>query len=86
MPADLFTRILCLPDCFQEFAVSTGLAVLIVLAEYCICSCLWLGLCPPAWLLVASHNFISQALSFQHNMYAIFFCLIEGFPCVLLIG
>ena len=36
MPAVLFTRILCPPDCLQEFVVSTGLAVLIVFAEYCI--------------------------------------------------
>ena len=36
VPAGLFTRILCLPDCLQEFVVSTGLAVLIVFAEYCI--------------------------------------------------
>jgi len=61
VPAGLFPRVCCVYG-FGSINCVFGMLY---------CSCLWLGLCRPARLLVASHNFISQALFFptQHVRY-----------------
>ena len=61
VPAGLFPRVCCVYG-FGSINCVFGMLY---------CSCLWLGLCRPARLLVASHNFISQALFIptQHVRY-----------------
>jgi len=67
-----YKNMLCLRAWSREIFVPAGLFTRIL--------CLWLGLRRPAWLLVASHNFISQALFVPTQHVRYFLLSIEEYP------